>query len=67
MYWINQLTRPEICNVLGRSRSTTLVSIRTIINDRISLMNLKDFERNLIERKIKAIKFFTSLEFQEKK
>lgn len=47
--WIKKMTIPEICNALHKSRSTAQVSIRTLRNCGVSLLNLKDFEKNLIE------------------
>jgi len=50
--WIRKMTVPEICNALCKSRSTVQVSIRTIRNNGVLLLNLKDFEKNLIEKEI---------------
>lgn len=60
--WIKKMTIPEICNALHKSRSTFQVSIRTLRNSGLSLLNLNDFEKNLIEteiiREIEEIKKF---------
>lgn len=50
--YLKKMTIEEICNALGKARSTIQVSIRTIRNSGVSLLNLKDFEKNLIEMEI---------------
>ena len=60
--WIKKMTIPEICNALHKSRSTVQVSIRTLRNSGVSLLNLKEFEKNSIEmemnREIEKIRKF---------
>lgn len=42
----------EICNALGKSRSTVQVSIRTLRNTGVSQMNFSNSEKKLIENAI---------------
>lgn len=45
---------PEICNALGRSRSTIQVSIRTLRNSGVLQLNLEESEKKLIQNGINA-------------
>ena len=50
--WIEKRTTPEICQLLGRSRSTVRASIRTLRKTGLSELNLPPEERMLMENNI---------------
>ncbi len=52
--WINGLIIPKICRVLGRSRSTVQVSIRTLRNRGVSQLNLSESEKITVQNGINA-------------
>lgn len=52
MRWIEKMKLIEICNALGKSRSTVQVSIRILRNNGISQKNFSNSEKILIENAI---------------
>ena len=48
------MTIPKICSVLGRSRSTVQVSIRTLRNCGVSQLNLSETEKITVQNGINA-------------
>jgi len=50
--WIEKLTTPEICNLLGKRRSAIRLSIRTIRNSGLSGLNLTEFEKITVKNQI---------------
>jgi len=50
--WIEKMTTPEICNLLGKRRSAVRLSIRTIRNSGLSDLNLTEFEKTTVKNQI---------------